>query len=163
MLLNPTSPPLTPSVLWAAPCVRLHIGRGQAGGVGWGEEVTEALLGQVSILIVVEGLSWQLAEEVGTVHGTNSYTASAQGPLGGCQRLCAAAAAYTTGKWKNTLIIFLLIKKKVDQAVVDAKIDKISHTEASLTTDLLNETCGGLYYFMFIWTHFQLQKVQIWT
>lgn len=77
--------------------VRLHIGGGQAGGVGWGEEVTEALLGQVPVLVVVEGLSWELAEEVGAVPGAACPAASIQGTMGRRQRLCAAAAAYTAG------------------------------------------------------------------
>lgn len=107
MLLKPYTPPSTCPVrffffppflglhLWSL--ARLHIGGGQAGGVRWGEKVAEALLGQVSILVVVEGLPWQLAEEVGTVPGAAGAAASAQGTMGGRQRLCAAAAAYTTG------------------------------------------------------------------
>ena len=95
------SPSLGPH-LWSL--ARLHIGGGKAGGVRRGEEVAEALLGQVSVLVVVEGLSWQLAEEVGTVPGAAGAAASAQRTMGGRQRLRAAAAAYTTGcrKYKHS-------------------------------------------------------------
>lgn len=82
---------------WAASLVRLHIRGGQAGGVWRGEEVAEALLGQMPVLVVVEGLSRQLAEEVGMVPGAAGAAASTQGTMGGCQRLCAAAAAPTAG------------------------------------------------------------------
>lgn len=63
-------------------------------GVFWGVEVTEALLGQVSVLVVVEGLSRQLREEVGTI--PRAASALAQRAAGGCQRLCAAGAAHAT-------------------------------------------------------------------
>lgn len=45
----------------------LHVGGGQAGGVGRGKEVAEAILRQVPVLVVVEGLSRELAEEVWAV------------------------------------------------------------------------------------------------
>lgn len=50
----------------------------------------------MSVFVVVEGLSRQLAEEVGTVPEAAGVAASTQGTMGGCQRLCAAAAVYTT-------------------------------------------------------------------
>lgn len=82
--------------LFYASLVKLHIRRGRGGGVRWGVEVTEALLGQVSVLVVVEGLTWQLAEEVGPEPGAACGTALIWGTVGGCQRLCAAATVYTT-------------------------------------------------------------------
>lgn len=85
----------------AASLARLHIGGGQAGGIGWGKEVAEALLGQVPVFVVVEGLSWELAEEVGTVPEAAGATVLIQRPVGGCQRLCAAAAANTAGDGTN--------------------------------------------------------------
>lgn len=77
-------------------CIKgLHVGGGQAWGVGRGEEVTEALLGQLPVLVIIEGLSWKLAEEVRTVPETAGAAVSIQGAKGGCQGLCAAAAANT--------------------------------------------------------------------
>lgn len=72
---------------------RLHVGGGQAGGVGRGEEVAEAVFGQVAVLVVVEGLSRELAEEVGAVQEATGAAVSLQGTVGGCQGLGAAAAA----------------------------------------------------------------------
>lgn len=72
---------------------RLHIGGGQAGGVGRGKEVAEAVLGQVAVLVVVEGLSRELAEEVGAVQEAAGAVVSLQGTVGGCQGLGATAAA----------------------------------------------------------------------
>lgn len=101
-LTQPKLPTFKPFAFsWATSLVRLHIRRGQTGGFWWGEEIAEALLGQVSVLIVVEGLSWQLAEKVGTVSGAASATAPTQRTMRGCERLCAAAAAYTTRESKN--------------------------------------------------------------
>lgn len=82
--------------LFYASLVKLHIRRGRGGGVRWGVEVTEALLGQVSVLVVVEGLTWQLAEEVGPEPGAACGMALIWGTVGGCQRLRAAATVYTT-------------------------------------------------------------------
>lgn len=72
---------------------RLHVGGGQAGGVGRGKEVAKAVLGQVAVLVVVEGLSRELAEEVGAVQEAAGAAVSLQGTVGGCQGLGAAAAA----------------------------------------------------------------------
>lgn len=52
----------------------------------------------MSVLVVVEGLSGELAEEVGAVPGGAAAAAPTQGAVGGCERLRAAAAAYTTGE-----------------------------------------------------------------
>lgn len=52
----------------------------------------------MSVLIVVEGLTRQLVEEVGPRPGAGSVTALIRGIMGGCQRLSAAATAYTTGE-----------------------------------------------------------------
>lgn len=107
---------LPPLFFWAASLVRLHVRGGQAGGIWRGEEVAEALLWQVPVLVVVEGLSRQLAEEVGMVPGAAGATASTQGTMRGCQRLSAAAAAYTTGHTHTKKgYCISLVKKNVDQ------------------------------------------------
>lgn len=67
------------------------VGGGQAGGIRSGEEVAEALLGQVAILVVVEGLTRQLAKEVAAVQ-----LVPLQGAARRHQGFCAAAAAETT-------------------------------------------------------------------
>ncbi|KAG7241879.1 hypothetical protein INR49_024849 [Caranx melampygus] len=68
---------------------RLHIRGGQAGGVWRGEEVAEALLGQMPVLVVVECLSRQLAEEAGMMAAVmkparNRRLLSSVSDSGGC-------------------------------------------------------------------------------
>lgn len=74
---------------------RSDVGGGQAGGVGGGEEVAEALLGQVAVLVVVEGLTRQLAEEVAAVQGDAGAVVLLQGAARRREGLRAAAAAET--------------------------------------------------------------------
>lgn len=47
----------------------------------------------MAVLVVVEGLSRELAEEVGAVQEAVGAAVSLQGTVGGCQGLGAAAAA----------------------------------------------------------------------
>lgn len=53
------------------------------------------------VFVVVESLSWKLAEEIGAVPEADSATVPIQGTQGGHQRLCAAAAANTAGDRTN--------------------------------------------------------------
>lgn len=88
------SPLFLPSLFSSATSLaKLHIGGIQAGGISWCEEVTEAVLGEVPVFVVVEGLSWKLAEEVGTVPEAAGADVLIQRSTGSRQRLCAAAAA----------------------------------------------------------------------
>lgn len=102
MFLKPASVPqpepsllsYTPCYLWLHHWQSSHIGGRQARGIRRCEEVTEAILWQVPVFIIVEGLSWKLAEEVGTVPEATGAMSSIQGTVRGRQGLRAAAAAH---------------------------------------------------------------------
>lgn len=72
---------------------RSDVGGGQARPVGRGEEVAEALLGEMAVLVVVEGLARQLAEEVAAVQGAAGAVVPLQGAARRREGLRAAAAA----------------------------------------------------------------------
>lgn len=72
-----------------------HFGGRQALGIRRGEEIAEAILWQVPVFIIVEGLSWKLAEEAGTVPEATGAMVSIQRTVRGRQGLRAAAAAHS--------------------------------------------------------------------
>lgn len=78
------------------------MGGGQARRVGRGEEVAEALLGEVAVLVVVEGLTRQLAEEVAAVQRAAGAVVPLQGAARRREGLRAAAAAAEAAKGQST-------------------------------------------------------------
>ncbi len=88
--------------------VQLQVGGCRAGSlvyglIRWGEEVADALLRQLAVLVVVEGLAWELAEE----GWAQCATAAADHGRRTDEALCAAAPRWTTEpmweftQWQN--------------------------------------------------------------
>lgn len=102
---------------------RSDVGGGQARPVGRGEEVAEALLGEVAVLVVVEGLTRQLAEEVAAVQGAAGAVVPLQGAARRREGLRAAAAAEAAegqnakqisaviyDSWRQLFVLLLLVR-----------------------------------------------------
>lgn len=91
----------TPRPLWQSS----HVGGRRARGVGRRKEVAEAVLGQVPVFVVVEGLSRELAEEVGAVPEAAGATVPVRGTAGGRQGLRAAAAVHAAvGRMEESVV-----------------------------------------------------------